>query len=75
MDVFLDDFSEEQLYYVSAQDAASFLSRRHGRSISSQSICKLAKRKRQPVRTYPIGSWQMYCLEDLEQVKIKKRSS
>jgi hypothetical protein len=73
MNIFLDDSGDELLYYVAAQDAASFLSKTHGRTISPQYIHRLAKRKKHPVRTYPISNWQMYCLEDLEQVKIKEK--
>ena len=75
MDVYLDDSGEEQLYYVSAQDAAAFLSRRHKRKVLAGRVCKLAKRKKQPVRTYPMGHLRFYCLEDLEQVTIKQKST
>ncbi len=61
--------------YITASDAALLLSQKSGRPISSRYIGKLAKRKKQPVRTQQMSNRLLYCREDLEQVMIKKKST
>jgi hypothetical protein len=70
MDVFID----EDLYYVTAQDASEYLSRKHGRPIQIKSVCHLARRKRHPVRTYAVSNRRLYCLDDLALCNIRERA-
>jgi len=61
--------------YVSASDASQLLSLKLGRPVSSEYIRKLARRKKQPVRTQVRSNRLLYNREDLEQVTIKKKST
>jgi len=59
--------------YISASDAASLLSEKLGRPIASKYIRKLANRKKQPVRTQPMGNRLLYNREDIEAATIRLR--
>jgi predicted CopG family antitoxin len=61
--------------YISAHDAAELLSEKLGRPVSSEYIRKLARRKKQPVRTQVRSNRLLYNREDLETVTIKKKST
>jgi hypothetical protein len=59
--------------WISAHDAAQFLSLKHERPIDPKYIRRLSKRTKNPVRTMPSSNRLLYNLEDLEQVVIKRR--
>ena len=59
--------------WISAKDSASLLSRRLNRNVSPEYLAKLAKRKKNPIRTRSLGYHQLYSRQDLEQVTIKKK--
>jgi len=61
--------------YVSASDASQLLSLKLGRPVSSEYIRKLARRKKQPVRTEQRSNRLLYNREDLETVTIKRKST
>lgn len=61
--------------YLSAKDAAALLSQKLDRTVDPEYLTKLAKRKKQPVKTQSLGYHQLYCKEDLEQVTIRKKKS
>ena len=61
--------------YLSAKDAASLLSKKLDRTIDPEYLTKLAKSKKQPVRTRSLGYHQLYCKEDLERVTVRKKKS
>jgi hypothetical protein len=61
--------------YISAHDAALLLSAKLGRPVSSEYIRKLARRKKNPVRTEQRSNRLLYNREDLEQVVIKKKTT
>lgn len=59
--------------YITASDAAQFLSLKHNRPISPKYVRLLAKSKKQPVRTQQKGDRLLYNCEDLEKVVIKQK--
>jgi hypothetical protein len=61
--------------YVSAHDAAQLLSAKHGRPISGKYIRSLSKRKKNPVRTQPMGNRLLYHRDDLEKVTVRAKRS
>ena len=59
--------------YVGASEAADLLSKKLGRPVSSEYIRKLAKRKKNPVKTKVTSNRLAYSKDDLEKVTIKKK--
>jgi hypothetical protein len=61
--------------WISAHDAAQILSLNHGRPIQPYRVRQLAKAKRQPIKTMPLGNGRkLYSRADIEQVSIRERS-
>ena len=60
--------------YLSAKDGAALLSRNLGREVSPEYLTKLAKSKRQSIRTQSLGYHKLYCKEDLERVTIRAKT-
>lgn len=61
--------------YVSASDAAHYLSEKFHRPISVQYISRLAKRKKNPVRTHEVSNRLLYSREDIENCIIRKKDT
>ena len=59
--------------WLSAHDAAQFLSLKHERPIDPKYIRRLSKRAKDPVRTVANSNRPLYNREDLEQVVIRRR--
>jgi len=59
--------------FITASQAAEILSANLGRPISSKYIGKLARRRRQPVRTQAIGNRLLYAKDDVEACIIRKK--
>lgn len=59
--------------YISAHDAALLLTQKMGRPISNKYVRKLAERKREPVRTQPMGNRLLYHREDIEACTIRQK--
>jgi hypothetical protein len=59
--------------YLSAHDAALLLSQKLGRSIHPEYIRKLARSKKQPVRTQPMGNRLLYHRDDILACTIKQK--
>lgn len=60
--------------YITAHDAAQLLSLKHGRSIQPRYIRQLAKSKKQPVRTQPIGVHKLYHRDDIQSAAVKQKA-
>jgi hypothetical protein len=59
--------------YISASDASLILSRKSGRPIDPNYIRKLAKSKKQPVRTQQMSNRLLYNREDIEKATIRQK--
>jgi hypothetical protein len=59
--------------YISAHDASELLSLKYKRPISPKYIRRLSQRKRNPVRTEPVGNRILYNREDIEACIIKEK--
>ena len=59
--------------WVPAKDGAALLSTKAGRFVNPGYLTKLAKSKKQPVRTQSLGYHKLYNREDLEQITIGKK--
>lgn len=60
--------------WITANDAAKLLSTKLGRPIAARYVRQLAKSRRQPVRTQPLGYHQLYHKADIEKVNIKQKA-
>jgi hypothetical protein len=59
--------------YISASEAADFLSLKHGRKISAKYLRPLSQSKKQPIRTVARSNRLLYNRADLEKVVIKMK--
>jgi hypothetical protein len=59
--------------YIGASEAANLLSLKMGRWINPEYLTKLAKSKKQPIRTQQVSNRLLYNREDLEKVVIKQK--
>ena len=59
--------------WITAEKAASLLSKKSGRPIASRYIRQLARRKRGPVRTQSLGYHQLYHRDDILACFIKQK--
>jgi len=59
--------------YVSASDASQLLSLKLGRPVSSEYIRKLARRKKQPVRTQVRSNRLLYNRDDILASTVKQK--
>lgn len=59
--------------YISAGDAAKMLSERLGRPISNRYLSSMAQRKKNPVRTKPMGNRFVYNRADIEQATVTQK--
>ena len=59
--------------WISAKDAANILTKKMGRTINPEYMTKLAKSKKQPIRTQEVSNRLLYRREDLEKVTIKQK--
>lgn len=59
--------------YMTASEAAAYLSQKLARPILPKYIRKLARRKKKPVRTVLSGNRYLYLRADIEQVQIRLR--
>jgi hypothetical protein len=61
--------------YVGASEAADLLSKKLGRPVSSEYIRKLAKRKKNPVRTEAVSNRLLYHRDDILASTVKQKST
>lgn len=61
--------------YIGASDAADLLSKKLGRPVSSEYIRKLAKRKKNPVRTEQRSNRLLYHRDDILGSDVKQKKS
>ena len=59
--------------WITAEKAAQLLSDKLGFPVPSRYIRKLAKRKKDPVRTESLGYHQLYHRDDVLASKVKQR--
>jgi hypothetical protein len=59
--------------YITAEEAAQLLSERLGRTIPPAYMYKLARRKKNPVRTQTIGNRFLYHRADIEQTTVTQK--
>jgi 20S proteasome alpha/beta subunit len=59
--------------WISASDAAQLLSEKSGRRVDPEYITKMAKSKKQPIKTRPMGNRLLYNREDILASKVKQR--
>jgi hypothetical protein len=60
--------------YISASDAAELLSTKLGRPVSSEYIRKLARRKKNPVRTEQRSNRLLYHRDDILASTVKQKT-
>jgi hypothetical protein len=60
--------------WITADKAATLLSEKLGYPVPSRYIRKLAKRKKQPVRTQSLGYHQLYHRDDVLASQVKQRT-
>jgi len=61
--------------WISAHDAAQLLSVKHERPISPKYIRSLSNRKKNPVRTQPMGNRLLYHRDDILAAIVKQKRS
>jgi hypothetical protein len=61
--------------WITADKAAMLLSQKLGRPISPEYLRKLARRKKQPVRTQPMGNRLLYHKEDILACNVKQKAN
>jgi hypothetical protein len=59
--------------WITAHDAALLLSAKLGRLVAPRYIRQLAKSRRQPVRTQPLGYHQLYHRGDILACKVRQK--
>jgi hypothetical protein len=59
--------------YIGASEASDLLSKKLGRPVSSEYIRKLAKRKKQPVRTKTVSNRLLYNRDDILASTVKQK--
>lgn len=59
--------------WITANKAAELLSHKMGFPINPEYLTKLAKSKRQPIKTRSLGCHKLYNRLDLERVVIRRR--
>jgi hypothetical protein len=59
--------------YISASDAARLLSLRTGRFIDPEYMTKLAKSKKQPIRTQQVSNRLLYNRDDVLACTVKQK--
>jgi hypothetical protein len=60
--------------WLSASDAASLLSDKMGFPIDPKYIARLARSKKQPVKTRPVSGHLLYLKADIERCKVRKKA-
>jgi hypothetical protein len=60
--------------WITANDAAQLLSEKLARPINPEYIRKLAKRKKNPVRTQPSSNRLLYSRDDILACEVKQKS-
>jgi hypothetical protein len=61
--------------WISAKDAAQILATKCGVPVNPAYITKLAKSKKQPVKTRSLSGHQLYYRPEIERCVIRKRST
>ncbi len=59
--------------WISAGDAASFLSSKMGFPVDPEYIARVAKSKKQPVKTRSLSGHQLYYRPEIERCIVRKR--
>jgi hypothetical protein len=59
--------------WISASDAAQLLSEKSGRRVDPEYITKMAKSKKQPIKTRQMSNRLLYNREDILASKVKQR--
>jgi predicted GIY-YIG superfamily endonuclease len=65
--------SSDVYNYISASVAAQILSEKCGFPVDPEYISRLAKSKKQPVRTHSVSGHKLYRREDIEAAIVKKK--
>ena len=59
--------------WIPCHQAAELLSKKMGFPVEPRAIRQLAKRKKKPIRTQPLGYHQLYSREDILACKVRAK--